>query len=150
MLASRHTASKVASLGVLGGIFELREVGMARSRFSFMDPEKNIAPSFRGEDPDASHLNQFFHAECELRGNMEDAMKVAEGYIYSVTKTLFEQHGDIIREMAGTTNYIHELLNNFDPQKGFPRVTNDAAIEMFPSRACWEYIDDNDVKLGRK
>lgn len=115
MLASRHTASKVASLGVLGGIFELREVGMARSRFSFMDPEKNITPSFRGEDPDATHLNQFFHAECELRENMEDTMKVAEGYIYSVTKTLFEQHGDVIREMAGTTNHIQELLNNFDP-----------------------------------
>lgn len=109
-----------------------------------------IAPSFRGEDPDATHLNQFFHAECELRGNMEDAMKVAEGYIYSVTKTLFEQHGDIIREMAGTTDHIQDLLNNFDPQKGFPRVSNDAAIEMVPTRACWEYVDDNDMKLGRK
>ena len=109
-----------------------------------------IAPSFRGEDPDSTHLNQFFHAECELRGDMEDAMKVAEGYIYSVTKTLYEQHGDVIKEMAGTVDHIERLLNNFDAQKGFPRVANDAAIEMVPSPACWEYVDDNDHNLGRK
>lgn len=109
-----------------------------------------IAPSFRGEDPDPTHLNQFFHAECELRGDMEDAMKVAEGYIYSVTKTLYEQHGDVVREMAGTMDHIQKLLNNFDAQIGFPRVTNDAAVEMIPSRACWEYVDEEDSKLGRK
>ena len=109
-----------------------------------------IAPSFRGEDPDSTHLNQFFHAECELRGDMEDAMKVAEGYIYSVTKTLYEQHGDVIEEMAGTVDHIERLLNNFDGQKGFPRVANDAAIEMVPSPACWEYVDHNDHNLGRK
>ena len=109
-----------------------------------------IAPSFRGEDPDATHLNQFFHAECELRGDMEDAMKVAEGYIYSVTKTLYEQHGDVIKEMAGTVDHIQTLLSNFDAKIGFPRVTNDAAIEMVPSRACWEYVNDKDLKLGRK
>ena len=109
-----------------------------------------IAPSFRGEDPDSTHLNQFFHAECELRGDMEDAMKVAEGYIYSVTKTLYEQHGDVIKEMAGTVHHIETLLNNFDARKGFPRITNDAAIDMMPSRSSWEYVDDNDHKLGRK
>ena len=109
-----------------------------------------IAPSFRGEDPDATHLNQFFHAECELRGTMADAMKVAEGYIYSVTKTLYEQHGDVIKEMAGTLDHIHQLLDNFDARKGFPRVANDAAIDMVPSQDCWEYVDEKDVQLGRK
>jgi aspartyl/asparaginyl-tRNA synthetase len=109
-----------------------------------------IAPSFRGEDPDATHLNQFFHAECELRGDMNEAIKVAEGYIYSLTKTLFEQCASTIRAMAGTTEHIQRLLDTFDPAKGFPRVTNDQAIAMMPGTSCWEYVDASNHALGKK
>ena len=28
-----------------------------------------VSSSFRGEDPDQTHLNQFYHVECELRGS---------------------------------------------------------------------------------
>lgn len=35
-------------------------------------------PSFRGEDPDHHHLNQFYHCEAELKGSLEDSIVVVE------------------------------------------------------------------------
>ena len=38
-------------------------------------------PSMRGEKPDKRHLNQFFHCEAEMRGNLTDIMQLVEKYI---------------------------------------------------------------------
>ena len=35
-------------------------------------------PSFRGEHPDSHHLNQFYHCEAELRGTLDDCIRVVE------------------------------------------------------------------------
>lgn len=47
-------------------------------------------PSFRGEDPDFRHLNQFYHCEAEMRGNYEDIIKVVNGLVDSLVSTLVE------------------------------------------------------------
>lgn len=44
MLTSRQTASRVASLGTLGD-FESKGVGIPRSKFSLIHPEKNLGSS---------------------------------------------------------------------------------------------------------
>lgn len=109
-----------------------------------------IAPSFRGEDPDSTHLNQFFHVECELRGTLEDAMKTAESYIYSLTKAYDQKHSPLIKEIAGTTAHIEAMLSSFNPAKGFPQVSLDDAIAEMPDTSCWEYAEASDHSLGRK
>lgn len=109
-----------------------------------------IAPSFRGEDPDSTHLNQFFHIECELRGTLEDAMKTAEGYIYSLTKTYNEHHRALIKEMAGTTAHLDGLLQSFNPAIGFPQITLDDAIASMPDPQHWDWVDGSNHALGRK
>lgn len=38
-------------------------------------------PSMRGENPDARHLNQFFHCELEMKGKLNDLLPIIEGYI---------------------------------------------------------------------
>jgi beta-aspartyl-peptidase (threonine type) len=43
-----------------------------------------ISPSFRGEDPDSTHLNQFYHVECELPGDMGTGREVMERFVISV------------------------------------------------------------------
>ena len=35
-----------------------------------------ISTSFRGEDPDATHLYKFYHVECELLGDMDKAIQI--------------------------------------------------------------------------
>ena len=82
------------------------------------------SPSFRGEDPDSSHLNQSYHVECELEGSMDDGMKVMEDFVVSVAASLFEKHGDLIRSIAGDTSHISNLLDfTRTPGVRFPRVT---------------------------
>lgn len=46
-------------------------------------------PSFRGETPDNTHLNQFYHCEAELKGSLQQCMKVAEG-LFDEIFTLFK------------------------------------------------------------
>jgi len=46
-------------------------------------------PSFRGETPDNTHLNQFYHCEAELKGPLSQCMKIVEG-LFAETFTLFE------------------------------------------------------------
>ena len=45
-----------------------------------------ISRSFRGEDLDATHLNVFTHAECEIKGSFEDVIKMAEQYFRHLCK----------------------------------------------------------------
>ncbi len=45
-------------------------------------------PSMRGEDPDARHLNQFYHCEAEIVGTLENLIPLVEGYIRTLSSTL--------------------------------------------------------------
>src|SRR3989344_8826571 len=44
-------------------------------------------PSMRGEDPDARHLNQFFHCEAEIVGTLDGLLPSVEGYIQALART---------------------------------------------------------------
>ncbi|TRY54940.1 hypothetical protein DNTS_020704 [Danionella cerebrum] len=107
-----------------------------------------VSPSFRGEDPDATHLNQFYHVECELLGDMDVAMSIAEGYVAYLTKSMLNQHSDIILNTAGTLSHAKELLKSLD--RPLPRVPLDQAIQMMPSTDCLEWVQDEQPQFGRK
>lgn len=109
-----------------------------------------ISPSFRGEDPDATHLNQFYHVECELLGDMDDAMSTAEGYLAHLTKTMLKKHSDILLNTAGTLAHITTLLSKLDGKTPLPRVPLDQAIPMMPSADCLEWVQDGQPHFGRK
>lgn len=68
-----------------------------------------ISPSFRGEDPDSSHLNQFYHIECELLGDMNKAIEIAEGFIIHALKAILEQIPDFILSTAGTLSHLEKV-----------------------------------------
>lgn len=109
-----------------------------------------VSPSFRGENPDNSHLNQFYHVECEMRGDMDIAIKIAEQYIYYLSKQMIRQNKEIILKLAGTTVHIEKMLNRFENSKRFPRITLDEALEMMPSSNCFELIEESRPELGKK
>uniref|UniRef100_A0A3Q1H6M5 Si:ch211-256m1.8 n=1 Tax=Acanthochromis polyacanthus TaxID=80966 RepID=A0A3Q1H6M5_9TELE len=109
-----------------------------------------ISPSFRGEDPDATHLNQFYHVECELLGDMDNAISIAEGYLVHLTKSMLKKHSDIILNTAGTLTHATAMLSKLDGKTALPRIPLDQAIPMMPSVDCLEWVQDGHPHLGRK
>lgn len=109
-----------------------------------------IAPSFRGEDPDATHLNQFYHVECEVLGDMNNAMSIAEGYLAHLTKSMLKNHSDMILNTAGTLTHVTAMLSKLNGKTPIPRVPLDQAIPMMPSADCLEWVQDGQPQFGRK
>ncbi|KAL1277747.1 hypothetical protein QQF64_024420 [Cirrhinus molitorella] len=107
-----------------------------------------VSPSFRGEDPDATHLNQFYHVECELLGDMNVAISIAEGYVAHMTQAMLKEHSNIILNTAGTLSHVQELLKNLE--KPLPRVTLDQAVHIMPSSDCLEWVQEGQPQFGRK
>lgn len=70
-----------------------------------------IMPSFRGEDMDARHLNEFVHSEVEIKGNLDDVMALAERYIKYLIRGLKEKCSNEILEICGTTEHMDAVLN---------------------------------------
>ena len=82
-----------------------------------------IMPSFRGEDPDATHLNQFFHSEAEIHGGLDDVIQAVEEYLRHLVDAALATYGDGIAGVAGTTQHARQLLD----LEAVPRLTFDEA-----------------------
>ncbi|KUL89395.1 hypothetical protein ZTR_04440 [Talaromyces verruculosus] len=94
-----------------------------------------VSTSFRGEDHDARHVNQFHHVECELRGSFEQGIKIAEGYILNLVARLLRDHESIIQaSTTDGTGRLDHLTSLHDYAKshggGFPQITLDDALPL--------------------
>lgn len=107
-----------------------------------------VSTSFRGEDPDATHLNQFYHVECELLGDMDAAIRAAEGYVAHLTQAMLKNHSKIILSVAGTLSHAQDLFRRL--KEPLPRVTLEQAIPKMPSADCFEWVQEGQPQLGRK
>lgn len=65
-----------------------------------------IMPSFRGENMDARHLNEFVHSEVEIKGDLDDVMSLAERYIKYLIRGLKDTCTKEIVEVCGTTEHL--------------------------------------------
>ncbi|MFF3787731.1 amino acid--tRNA ligase-related protein [Streptomyces sp. NPDC001933] len=86
-----------------------------------------LMPSFRGEDPDPSHLCQFFHSEAELPGGLDTTMSIMEEYIRYLARHLLAACPDTIRAQAGTLDHLEEIAAGDGP---FERITFADAARM--------------------
>lgn len=87
-----------------------------------------IMPTFRGEDPDERHLNQFFHIEAELLGGLNEVISCVNGLLKKYTENILKHHKtELIR-------YTKELshLENFVYQKEVNRITFKEALKLVP------------------
>ncbi|KAM0563573.1 hypothetical protein ACHAPJ_001297 [Fusarium lateritium] len=110
-----------------------------------------VNTSFRGEDPDAMHLNQFYHIECELTGSYSDGIKVAEDYILRIVSTLLHNHAGLVESVAGTCQHLISILELHRDHGGkFPSVSVDDALNL-PNMTedCWKYVIPSDPSKGR-
>lgn len=111
-----------------------------------------VGTSCRGEDPDSSHLNQFCHVECEIRGGLQDGMTVANDYIVSLARTLLEHHAAEIEAFAGSTAHIRSLLDLYARNKrSFPVITLDEALAYPEMRdmSMWNFTVPGQPECGR-
>jgi asparaginyl-tRNA synthetase len=83
-----------------------------------------LMPSFRGEDADRTHLNQFFHSEAEIAGGLDDVMEVAERYVRYLAQQVLNQLGERVREVVGRDDHLRRMVS----MKQFPRLTLDEAL----------------------
>ncbi len=96
-------------------------------------------PSFRGEKPDARHLNQFYHCEAELRADFPSAINIAEKMIVNVLKKVLSS--DSVHLNKDRVMKIMQIL-----KKNFLMITQDEAIEIIGNK--FKYVEHH--KFGKK
>ncbi len=80
-------------------------------------------PSFRGENSDDRHLNQFYHCEAELAGTYIDGMNTAEKLIKHLISVILENQQKFHFEQTNF-NKIKEIVKQDFPRLTFDEVEN--------------------------
>ncbi|MBE6447961.1 MAG: asparaginase [Alphaproteobacteria bacterium] len=85
-----------------------------------------IMPSFRGEEVDERHLNEFFHSEAEIRGSIDDVMQLVQEYVLFLVSNFFKNNQ---KELEKITN-INHIANIVEyPSRYFNRIPYDKALK---------------------
>jgi len=82
-------------------------------------------PSMRGENPDARHLNQFFHCEAEIVGTLEDLLPTVDGYIRTLSHTLIALT-PLVKLMSIDFVKTDSVLRSIISKDSFQRKTFDS------------------------
>lgn len=90
-----------------------------------------IMQTFRGEDPDARHLNQFFHSEAEIRGDLSDVMSLVGEYVCYLANDFLHDFGDELRRLSIGTSHLEKMI---ELNGNIPRITFSQACKMLGSR----------------
>lgn len=98
-----------------------------------------IMPSFRGENMDSRHLNEFVHSEVEIIGGLDDVMALAERYIKYLIQGLKRTCSEEIIAVCSTTEHLDKVLN-----KPFCRIRfEDAMQELESISGAFKKLDEN-------
>jgi len=85
-------------------------------------------PSMRGENPDARHLNQFFHCEAEIVGRLEDLYPVMEGYIKALAR-MMRALKPLVSRMSMVTEITNQVLDALVDATVFKNISFDEAYK---------------------
>jgi asparaginyl-tRNA synthetase len=102
-----------------------------------------LMPSFRGEDPDETHLCQFYHSEAEIPGTLDDVIALVEGYLRSMTSAILDSCGEIISRRSDP----RRLLGLAQLGGSLPRVTVDEALRLLDGRSGMSRVNDAGVRV---
>lgn len=108
-----------------------------------------IMPTFRGEDMDERHLNEFVHSEVEIPGTIDDIMNLAEDYIKHMISYLIDHNSEEILKITGDIGHLKSALN-----RKFVKISHeDALTELKNIENATEYVCDDVhriTKIGEK
>ena len=100
-------------------------------------------PSMRGENPDKRHLNQFFHCEMEMKGNLNDLKPIIEGYIKILCETILAAK-NIINLIAVDPERTKTVLKKVLQQDKFDDISFDEAVKILEVNKKSEFINYTD------
>ena len=84
-------------------------------------------PSMRGEDPDKRHLNQFFHCEAEIQGDIKKLISIIEGFIRRLSRTTLLMK-NIVNNISVDPDRTRVALEKILKSKSFPEMNFDEAV----------------------
>lgn len=96
-------------------------------------------PSMRGENPDKRHLNQFFHCEAEILGQLTELTPQIEGYIRFLAETLLYLK-NIVRLLSVDGEKTINVLGKIVKSKGFKEIEFDDAIRLLKDKGYGKYV----------
>lgn len=97
-------------------------------------------PSMRGENPDKRHLNQFFHCEAELKGNLNDVIRLVEDYIKSITNSLYEV-SSLVSCLSLSPEHSIKAIQTIIKTENFKKITFDLAVKTLEEHGYSKYIN---------
>lgn len=102
-------------------------------------------PSMRGEDPDKRHLNQFYHCEAEIKGDIDKLYPLVDGFVRFLSEVLLNMPNSIklISEDSTKTNII---LRQTLESRDFKQISFDKAVSLLKSNNSADLI--NETKHG--
>ncbi|EKE18544.1 MAG: hypothetical protein ACD_9C00301G0006 [uncultured bacterium] len=103
-------------------------------------------PSMRGEDYDKRHLNQFFHCEAEIRGDINKLIPIVEDYIKILCEMLLMMP-NIIDKISLNPNKTKGALEKVVTSDGFGCITFDEAVDILVRNDKAEFV--NFTESGR-
>jgi len=103
-------------------------------------------PSMRGENPDERHLNQFFHCETEIRGEISELKNIAQDYVKILSKTCLQVE-NIINLISVNPDATKRTLKNIVDDSDFINIEFDEAVKILEDHGKKAMI--NYTKSGR-
>lgn len=94
-----------------------------------------LMPSFRGEEPDATHLREFFHSEAEIPCDVDTLLGVVEDYVRSLASAILHHHEGLLTAHGGSDHLVGLVTS-----APFVRLTFDEA---------WEALDGDPAMVER-
>ncbi len=98
-------------------------------------------PSMRGENPDARHLNQFFHCEAEIVGTLDEMLPFIEEYI-QVLAEIFMALTPIIELMSVDFSKTKQALQSIIHTKNFNKKTFDEVYPWLQENSSFHLVND--------
>lgn len=93
-----------------------------------------LMPTFRGEEQDKRHLNQFYHAESEIIGSLDDIIELASSYVTYLCDYFLENERSILSQFTDNLEHLKKLsiLKN-----NIPRLKFKDAIELLKNNSLY-------------
>lgn len=99
------------------------------------------------------HLNQFYHIECELRGDFNEGIRFAELFMRTLASLILDKHADIVQAIAGNVSHITDFIAILEKNdNSLPRITVSQALELSEISSdpeAWRFVLDDDHTKGR-
>ncbi len=70
-----------------------------------------VAPSFRGEAADQTHLNQYTHSEAEIPGDLDDLISYTTGYVSALSAAILDRLGDRLASSRGDVSHLERMAH---------------------------------------